>query len=740
MSEWSVFFSATKQPVVETATSCRRAIRTALYGVAGAMLLGVACEAMAQEDKLEEVVVTAERRVQSAQDVPLALTTFSEDQVAPAAISGLSDIALRTPSFTMTQFNIAEPQLYLRGIGSTSDSAASDPTVSVFLDEVYLGRPGSAAFDLYDLERIEVLRGPQGTLYGRNVTGGVINIYTRAPAETFEAKAGVTVGNEDLSVLRGYVSGPFTDSVRGKISVSRTDRSGYARNIDNGQELDDAHNFSARGQLLMDASEATSLTLSADVSRDRTNGDCRYTGYLDTSIQGHAFNGALVPLLLDARTQEGITDPRECGQSWTQRADRDNSGVSLRVVYDADWAELTSITAYRENEFEWRQELGGMDAPPAPLKVPDNEGEDSWQVSQELRLSKEAEHLSWVVGAFGFREDIDRFAGVPQVFSSASPVFPGVTLDRLWRQAARNTSYAAFAQATWEFVPSVSLTLGGRYTRDDKEIDQYFWQNNVVVYDLKNIEKTWSRFTGRASLDWRITDRFMAYATYSEGYKSGVFISQSALPNPAQTALEPEDARNIELGMRSEWFDGRARFNLTAFDLRVDDLQLFRLVGLDLQMENTNAEVRGVEADFAVIPVAGLTLSGTLSLMDPEYKGGTFDGNTLARAEKTHWTLDAKYSAPLNSGELELGASLAHSDQYFMEATNVGVSNVPSVEVLNASIKYVPSGARWDVSLWGKNLTDELIIRHSIVGAMGGSVQVYQPPRTYGVSANLYFD
>jgi iron complex outermembrane receptor protein len=126
--------------------------------------------------------------------------------------------------------------------------------------------------------------------------------------------------------------------------------------------------------------------------------------------------------------------------------------------------------------------------------------------------------------------------------------------------------------------------------------------------------------------------------------------------------------------------------------------------------------------------------------MDPKYVGGTFDGKTLARAEKTHWTLDAKYSAPLRSGELELGASWAHSGQYFMEATNVGVSTVPSAKLLNASIKYVPGNAGWDVSLWGKNLTDELIIRHSIVGAFAGSVQMYQPPRTYGASVNLYFD
>lgn len=731
-------------------TGCGVVIRHVLRGVTATTLSLAAAGSLAQDGRaktassderysLVEIVVTAERRAQRAQDVPLALTTFSGDQIQPGAVADLKDIALKTPNFTLNQYNIAEPQLYLRGIGSTLDSAASDPTVSVFVDEVYIARPGASSFDLYDLDRIEVLRGPQGTLYGRNVTGGAVSVYTKAPAEQYEAKFGVTVGNYDLSVLRGYVSGPVSDTVRGKISFSRTDRDGYSRNIDNGQELDDAHNFSTRGQLLVDLSDQTRLTLGADLSRDRTNGDCRHITYFDKGDQ--AFNGAFNGVTIAALAQEGITGPRECGQKWVQFANRDTWGVNARLVHDMGWATLTSITGYRRNDFEWKQELTGMDVPPGPLSVADNEGEKSWQLTQELRLSGERERLDWVVGAFGFREDVDRFAKVPQRFSATSPILPNVLRDRHWTQAAKATSVAAFGQATWEFVPNLSLTVGGRYTYDKKEIDQWFWQSGVVVYDLKDLEKSWKRFTGRASLDWKITDDVMAYFTFSQGYKSGVFISQSIVPNPAATPLEPEKAENYEVGIRTEFLDNRVRVNVTAFDLNVRDLQLFRLVGFDLRSENTDAKVQGLEADIAVAPARGLTLGASLSVMDPKYSGGTFDGNRLARAQKTRLVLDGSYEYTMSNGAgLVFGASYTRSGRYFMESTNVDVSSVPVAELFDASIKYVGGSDRWDVTVWGRNLTDELIIRHSIVGAVGGSVQLYQPPRTFGATLNLRFD
>lgn len=696
----------------------------------------------AQNDNgaIQEITVTAERRAQNSQDVPLALTTFSGDQVAPGAISSLVDVAVKTPNLTVTQFNIGEPQLYLRGIGSTLDSAAADPTVSVFLDEVYIGRPGSNAFDLYDLDRIEVLRGPQGTLYGRNVTGGAISIYSKKPSDTFEGKMGLTVGNYALSVIRGYVNGPIADGLNGKLSFSRTDRGGYSHNVRNGQELDNAGNFSIRGQLLAKPSSRTEITLSADYSRDRNNGDCRYMANLTSPDQ--AFNGLYSPLIAAAQASLGVTDPRECSLTINQFARRNLAGGSVRIQHDMDWATLTSITSYRYNKYAWLQELGGLDTPPGLLSVEDNEGETSKQWTQEIRLGGggSRSRLQWVVGLYGLSDSVDRFANVPIRFGPTSPVTPNVVLDRAWKQNAHSKSAAIFGQATYEVVPTVSLTLGGRYTYDRKAIDQFYRQGTKVIYDFKDLNKSWERFTGRVTLDWKITPDVMAYATFSQGYKSGVFISQSTSGPAAATPLDPENATNWEAGFKSQFLDRHVQLNLTGFDLTVKNLQLFRLSGLTLVSENSNAKVKGLEGDLQVIPFRGLRLMGSLSVMDAKYQGGTFNGKELARAPKWKYTIGGDYTHNLaNGGELSFDVGYTSTAGYFMESTNVRVSRVDPHQTLDASIKYESPNKTWDLTIWGKNLTDELIEKHSIVGTLGGSAELYMPPRTYGASFNVKF-
>ena len=288
----------------------------------------------AQSTALEEVIVTAERRAQNTQYVPLAVTTFSGELISPAGITDISDVALKTPNLTVTQFNIGEPQLFLRGLGSTVDSAGADPTVSFFVDDVYIGRSAGATSDLYDIERIEVLRGPQGTLYGRNVTGGAVSVVTKNPTREFEGKAGVTIGDYGLTVLRGLVSGPLSKNVAGKISVSKRDRDGYAESNISGQELDDADNTSIRGKLLWDAGENTDVLFSLDYSKDDNNGRCRDLTKLDNPAADHNAGGLFVPLLRQIRGDTNTADPRTCGLSISQAANRKVFGASMRVEHE----------------------------------------------------------------------------------------------------------------------------------------------------------------------------------------------------------------------------------------------------------------------------------------------------------------------------------------------------------------------------------------------------------------------
>lgn len=648
----------------------------------------------------------------------------------------MGDIAMETPNLTFTQFNIAEPQLYLRGVGSSSDSAGSDPTVSMFIDGVYIGRSGGGISDLYDLDRIEVLRGPQGTLYGRNVTGGAISVYTKKPTQEFDAKAGVTVGDYDLTVLRGYVNGALNDSLAGKVTVSKRDRDGYSKNVTSGQEHDDADNLSLRGQLLWSASDSTDILFGVDYATDETNGGCRDIIELDTPAQA---GSPFIPGIRQAIADVGVDDPRKCGQSLEQFAEKDVYGFSMEINHDFGDVQLTSITAYREADYEWVQELAGLDAPPMSLSVQANEEEQSDQLSQEFRLSSSAnENLFWVVGAFGFIENVDRRAASPLRI----PAF-GLFRDSEFTQDAHNTSYALFGQLTWSITDTVDLTVGGRQTWDEKEIDQRFTTvaRTNVVYDLQGLEDDWSQFTPRVSLDWKVTEDHLVYVTYSEGYKSGLFLSQQSSPITAGGTLDPEEATNIEIGAKTEWFDNRLRFNATYFDLEVDNLQLFRLEDLMLVTENADQESSGIEIDFIAAITDQFTLSGTYSTLDSKFVGGTFDGNDVARSPESTYSLIASYSVPMNNGAaLDLKVSAAYSDEYFMEATNTERSIVDDYTSWDASAKYTSAAGDWDLQLWGKNLTDELIIAHSIDGSLGGTVALYAAPRTYGLTFNYYWN
>lgn len=248
--------------------------------VAATVLL--ALNPLVQAQMLEEVIVTAQKRTQSLQDVPVSVSAIGGDLVNPGGITGVGDIAVTTPNFTMTQFNIGEPQYFIRGIGNSADSAGSDPAVATFVDEVYVGRAGGGAGDLFDLDRVEILRGPQGTLFGKNVVGGAISYHTARPTQEFEGKVGATVGDYDLTVLQGMVSGPMTDGLAGKLVFSKRDRGeGYVENVLDGEEYQDEDNLSLRGQLLWDASDNVQVLFGLDYGDDDQAGNCRNVNSLD---------------------------------------------------------------------------------------------------------------------------------------------------------------------------------------------------------------------------------------------------------------------------------------------------------------------------------------------------------------------------------------------------------------------------------------------------------------------------
>ena len=686
---------------------------------------------------LEEIVVTAERRTQSQQDVPLSITTITGDAISASGISEIRDIALKTPNLSITNFSIAEPQLFLRGVGTTSDSAGSDPTVSMFVDDVYIARAGGGSSDLFDLERIEVLRGPQGTLYGRNATGGAISMFTKKPSQEFEAKVSATVGDYGLSVLRGYVNGPINDNLAGKLTISKRDRDGYAKNIKNGQELDDADNTSGRAQLLWTPSDMTEVLFGLDYSTDDNNGACRNQTNFDTANQ--PAGGALVPIAIAAVAAQGIGDPRTCGNSRAQFAEKDVFGAVIRVEHDFDNMQLTSITGYRESEYQWLQELTGGDTPPQLLGVGDFEGEEQDQFSQEFRFTGEADKLFWVAGLYYFNENVDRFAQTPIQFGQV--VNPGLLLDQRYTQLAENTSYAVFGQLTYSLTDTLDLTVGGRQTWDEKTINQTYSFGTQQVFALNGLEGKWNAFTPRVTVDWKFADNHMLFFTYAEGYKSGLFGSQNTNPVLAAIAIEPEDAISFEIGAKTEWFDNRFRLNATVFDLKIENLQTFSLVDFLLVTGNSEIESTGIELDFTAAISDNLTLSGIYSNLDATYVGGTDDGKRAVRSPEDKFSLSINYATELGNGaSVDFSTSASYSSEFFHERSNIAPSESPSSTTWDASIRYTDPDDKWNLELWGKNLSDELITVHSILGPFAGSVDLYAPPKTVGLTFNYFWN
>lgn len=759
--------------------------RSSMLLLAPAWLLAMTALQAQEAGVLEEVTVTAQKREQSLQEVPVSVTAISGAEIREGRVTGVADVALETPNFTMTQFNIGEPQYYIRGIGNSLDSAGSDPAVATFIDEVYIGRSGGSAMDLYDLERVEVLRGPQGTLFGKNVVGGALSILTRKPSDDFEAKFGATVGNYSQTVFKGLVNGGLAENVAGKFSFSKRDRDGYVDNVVDGQEYHDEDNLSLRGQLLFTPTERTEILFGLDYSSDDQAGNCRNVNNLD--LNNPLGLAVFYPPVIAATTGG---DVRKCASTADARQERDIYGAMLRIDHDFDGATLTSITAYRNSDYEWLEDLAGMPHGQTPFNLIDTAREEADQFSQELRLTSTAGGtLDWLVGAFYMEEDVSRQERFIGSFHAplAAMGFNLLNGDVSFDQENTTTSTAVFGQIDYHFNERFSWSVGARYARDDKEIDQALvnYENpafdsavlsavlgvpvNLVVLGIPangpadligfistgnpgvlktpytvSAQEDWSEFLPSTNLRWQFADQGYAYFTVARGYKSGAFVSATTTPQAAATPLDPEIATNYELGLKSQFLNNRLRFNASIFRMDYEDLQVFRLEGSLLVGANAEATSEGLEIDVAALLTDNWLLSANYGYLDATYdsfESGTqdFTGNRLPRAPENSFSINNSYTFNLAGGSmLDFDLGYAWQDDFFHDPNNIEATREDAFGLLNAGLTWTSSDRRWDVSVWGKNLTDEEYRTHTIISNIAGTVDLWSLPRTYGVTVNYY--
>lgn len=691
---------------------------------------------------LQTIVVTAQKRKEKLQEVPIAVTAFDAAALEKTGSTDMRDIAMRTPGFTMTQFNVGEPSYSLRGISSSSDSAAGEASVAVFIDEVFIGRPAGANFSFLDLERVEVLRGPQGTLFGRNTAGGALSVTTARPTRQATTKIHASYGNYDATELGLVMNRPLTDNVAAKVSLGYQNKDGYSKNITTGASLDGGKSTSGRLQLLINASDVTTVLLSADTASDRGDG----LGRVPYPVLATAGPNASIPVLYPAGTDKRLSysDP-------TSFQNRDVYGLTARVDHDLSSSTLTSITAYRKTKLAQYEDLSGLPAPWVLINQ-DRVNETAKQFSQEFRLaSTTGNAIKWVTGLYYFDESVVR----DESFFTRYTVVPVAGGNVLFNQDVKNKSAAIFGQVDVPVANNLNMSVGLRHTRDTKDADQAAFNLDptdatpgIPLFPGRPYHivasKSWDADTGKLGLDYRIDRDKMIYASIARGYKSGLFPSQNNSVQSVGVAINPEKVWNYEIGAKTEWLNRRLRMNATAYWLDYQDLQQFGLTpGLVLVSYSLDAKIKGAELEMLTAPTDWLTLGGNLAYTDSEVTRGSFNnaslvGKELTKAPRITRNLFVEVSQPIATGKVSGRIEYVRKDAYFSDAPNSAAATFPAYSLLDARLTYTPTGGKLDFALWGKNLRNTLYQQHVIV-FQGNGFSTFGAPRTVGASVNYRF-
>jgi iron complex outermembrane recepter protein len=751
------------------------------------LALAVAATAMPTDyvfaQQIEEVIVTATRRAADIQDVPISISAYSGDFINDSGVDTLQDLSLYAPNFTFsTSSQPSNVRLIIRGIGSAGNSAI-EPAVGVFIDGVYYPRPGSVLGNLVDMQSVEVLRGPQGTLFGRNTAAGALNMQSNDPGDELEGHVQAGAGDFDARSLETVVSTPLADNAAGRIAVRWSERDGYGFETRSNRTIGGRDDLLARGKLVLDLTDRLSVKIAADYNEITMGGNVIE---VDAATRNPVFEGTLAALFGDtALTADGFD--YVVNQDHQDRLQDEQWGLSADVSYEIGAYTLRSITATRD----WQSStLESSVRIPADI-LPRATRYETQTVSQELQLlSPSGEAVEYLLGLFLYDEDYDIAqsfdAGadtcIPVVFALAGAAAAGACAAGPQTPAVASqfvqslSSYAAFAQATFNVSDRWSLTIGGRYTSEDK--DGSFEQQllNPVIGSLFRAPESEpqlmiddSAFTWLLNASFFPSDSVMLFATASSGFKGGGFNSEGAGTALGTNAriFTAETSRNVELGVKSELLNRRMTANVTAYHTTLDDFQDRSFDGISFITRNAGSRTQsGVEADVVYLASDRLRLIGGASYLDAEFDSfaaaSPLPGSTTPQdlgGTRPHYSpewqgsLVADWHDRLGSGDLDW--SLRAEWQYVGEQ-NIGgnTNNNPQSMQAAYSLFNLRAGfgnERWRLSLFVRNLAEEHYCQVKFdqpfgeqLGAVNAtsntSVQrcVLGNPRTFG--ANIRYD
>lgn len=689
---------------------------------------------------LEEVVVTAQKRAQSLQDVNAAVTAFSGDELSFKKVTTIEDLQALVPNLSAGS-DFAFAKLFVRGIGLSSSFTGVDPSVALHVDGVVVSQPTVQLGAFFDLDRIEVLRGPQGTLYGRNATGGSFNLITSKPTEEFEGYVRFTAGNYDLVRLETALGGPISDNILGRIAFRSDSRGGYGENIVSGEDVDDSSKQALRGHLQFNLSDEVDLLLSAEWFNVDDAG-------LGMKFVRESFPGSTTFPFLGA----GGTAPgkRDIASEAVHINDRSTWSVTATLNWLLnDNVTLKSITNYRDVDSFLRQDLdfsSNINDDVQSLSVL------SEQFSEELQLIFNNDRWNGLLALYYFEEEL---VGSNRIHFDDSVPTGRTVLDL--RGDVDIEAFAVFGNLTYNLTDQLALNVGGRYSYEERTGEHERFINFVppsITLPFDN-GGDFDDFTPSVGIEWRPSNDVLLYFTYSEGFKSGVIQTGQAIP-----ITDPETIENYEFGLKSTLFDSRLRLNLAGFFYDFSDLQVSRTQpvaggGFVTLFENAaSAEGKGIELESTWLVTENFTLGGFLSYLDAEFINfdtdnpldiGTniqsLEGNKLRQSPEWSWNVRGEYEFKLqNGGTLSIGADVSYKDEQFFTEFNDDITSADAYSLFNADIKYVSPSERLTVQLWGKNITDDEVTSGAFVISTGRVIaRTLLPPATYGVTFGYSF-
>jgi len=749
---------------------------------------------------LEEVIVTAQKRAQSLQDVPLAVSALSTAQMLDAGVQDMGDVSRQIPVLEV-QNNVtaAATSFRIRRVGNLGNIPTFEPAVGVFVDGAFRSRAMFGASELFDIERIEILRGPQSTLYGKNTTAGVIGIYTATPAEEFEWRGEVTAGqydvDDDASLMnfKGGISGPLTDSLGGSLGVSYSTHEELQTQalVSGGEDANDRERYSVRGQLQWDASEDLSLRLiMGTVQQD----DDSYTAEVTTE------EGGAVQTILGVFQSAGVsipcTDNRARNQVGCSRtavtSDVESYEATLIAEYEFDAGmSLTSITSW--DSFDSYMEHNDVAQVSAPIaQFHDTQEAESWQ--QELRLgSAGGEAVDWLGGVFLYHNEFkrgdegatatfapDEYSSHPvvglvhqQAFGTPFPLPMALPGQHGYLDGQQDTDYVGvFGQATWNISDKWSVTGGMRWQQEEKDASLEQWAD-VPGPSIFSLSLSPAHISGQRDRDtdevtwsltpqWFVTEDTMLYATAAHGFKSGGFnVGFGSMPLDNRE-FGDEDIMHYEMGFKSELLDGRMRLAGSVFATDYDDYQDAAFVGAQFTVGNAEkTELRGVELEGTWLANEYLTVDFAVSYADLEYEENTtgmcypgrepdspttegacdLSGEQPVNAPEWKTHIGMQYERPVSWGDYYLRADWSWTDEY-----NTSFSADPNLVQDSYDWVSLRAGLRWnnyEVVAWADNVLDETVANmDSVVNfyAVDGSYQSFlQPPRSYGLTFRVNY-